>query len=125
MKLIKSALRNRLYVQTLDALMAISLVGEWYAGGSMDNTKFFEEVLKHWEGESLRNPSQARWGNKCAKKSRVSDVWSLLPTQTVGDEPVNGIESLDELADIVEASTTAVSLDDTADNAVDYAGVTP
>ena len=125
MKLIKSALRNRLYIQTLDALMTISLVGERYAGESMDNSEFFEEVLKHWEGDSLRNPSQARWGNKCAKKARVSDVWSLLPTQTVQDEPVNEDKSLDQLADIDEASTTAVALDDTADNVIDYAGVAP
>ena len=108
-----------------DALMTISLVGERYAGESMDNTEFFEEVLKHWEGDSLRNPSQARWGNKCAKKSRVSDVWSVLPTQAVEDEPEDGIESLDELADIDAASTTAVTLGDTVDNAVDYAGVAP
>ena len=53
------------------------------------------------------------------------DVWSVLPTQAVEDEPEDGIESLDELADIDTASTTAVSLGDTVDNAVDYAGVAP
>ena len=48
MKLIKSALRNRMYVETLDALMAIKLLGKRYIVDADDEgveTKFFEEVL--------------------------------------------------------------------------------
>jgi hypothetical protein len=71
MKLIKSALRNRMYVETLDALMAIKLLGKRYIVDADDEgveTKFFEEVLDDWENARLRNPNRARFNNQNAKK---------------------------------------------------------
>ena len=47
MKLIKSALRNRLYIETLDALMTISLVGPDYVSNQDDG--IFKEALSEWQ----------------------------------------------------------------------------
>ena len=95
MKLIKSALRNRMYVETLDALMAIKLLGKRFIVDADDEgveTKFFEEVLDDWENARLRNPNRARFNNQNAKKvaetrtEMPNDVEALIPADTVDDD---------------------------------------
>ena len=49
MKLIKSALRNRLYIETLDALMTISLVGPDYVSNQDLDDGIFKEALSEWQ----------------------------------------------------------------------------
>ena len=56
MKLIKDALRNRMYVETLNALMMIALVGPSYVEYGDDG--FFEEAIKIWESNVQRNPKK-------------------------------------------------------------------
>jgi hypothetical protein len=101
MKLIKSALRNRIYIETLDALMCLSLVGPDFISNRDDAV--FEEALKTWNAASMRNPRKARFGNKNATKRRAEEVRTELPTEptqvTEGDE--SGFE-LDEHADRAE-----------------------
>ena len=79
MKLIKSALRNRLYIETLDALMTLSLVGPDYV--AWGDSKNFEEALSHWERSKLRNPKRARFGNGNARKRRGHNARTPLPVQ--------------------------------------------
>ena len=107
MKLLKSYLRNRLYIETLDALMLIALVGERCV--SWDNDKIFDTALDLWEQACLRNPNQARFGNKNAMgKRRCSTARTELPTERSGlGQGVDNSEPslyLDELADQVEGT---------------------
>ena len=118
MKLIKSALRNRMYVETLDALMAIELLGKRYIVDADDEgveTKFFEEVLDDWENARLRNPNRARLNNQNAKKMAKTrteipnDVEALIPADTVDDDgSANvGLLDLDEASDLCEGGAAA------------------
>jgi hypothetical protein len=93
MKIIKSALRNRLYIETLDALMTISMLGARYAEGTANCLECgedcngdcsFDAALDHWEGDCLRNPNKARWGNNSAAKSRLTDVRNVVPESGFG-----------------------------------------
>ena len=107
MKLIKSALRNRLYIETLDALLTIGLVGPDYV--TVDSEGFFEEVVKVWEDSAQRNPKQARFGNQNAKKRRGHESKTELPTQaSVGGDPQTASFQIDELADADEEAAENV-----------------
>ena len=119
MKLIKSALRNRMYVETLDALMAIKLLGKRYIVDADDEeveTKFFKKGLDDWENARLRNPNYARFNNQNAKKVAETrteipnDVEALIPVDTVedGDSANVGLLDLDEAADLCEGDAAAV-----------------
>lgn len=102
MKLVKSSLRNRLYIETLDALMAIGLLGDRYVKGWSDHT-FFEDVMVDWENQCMRAPHQARFGNTNAKKKVAEVRTELPPTETdchVNDSDL--IEGLDSSADADE-----------------------
>ena len=113
MKLIKTASRNRLYVETLDALMMIALNGP-----SFDDTVAVSEIVdaafEHWSADCKRNPNKARFGNKHASKTKTAHKSRRL---------VSGIEvaaegteetSIDELADECEDSSDAAG--DVTDN---------
>ena len=146
MKIIKSALRNRLYIETLDALMTISMLGARYAEGTANcldckedcnGDCFFDAALDHWEGDCLRNPNKARWGNNSAAKSRLTDVRNVVPESGFDavSEPteceVRVGEPIDKLADAIEEQAglvpafgaAAESHGDCDDR--DYAGITP
>jgi hypothetical protein len=98
MKLIKSALRNRLYIETLDALMVLSLVGPSYV--TWGDSQFFEEALSHWEKSKLRNPKKARFGNGNATKRRGHNARTQLPVQEdLGAPGESDCFDLDQLAD--------------------------
>ena len=105
MKLIKSCLRNRLYIETLDALMMISMVGPEYVCGGDETV--FDEALTAWQGACTRNPRQARFGNKNACKRRAHEVRTSLPVPepdqcTSAGNLINASFELDELADLGE-----------------------
>jgi hypothetical protein len=98
MKLIKSALRNRLYIETLDALMTISLVGPDYV--SSGDERVLEEALVGWKESCTRNPRKARFGNQNACKRRAHEARTELPQVQPGDEAEpNSAFELDEMAD--------------------------
>ena len=98
MKLIKSALRNRLYVETLDALMMVKLVGPDYV--SWQSKEWFQRVYEHWQAARLRNPNQARYGNQNASKRRGHEVRTeVRVTVTDSDKSAEPAPSLDEQAD--------------------------
>ena len=78
MGIFKTALRNRKYVETLDALMMLSLVGAAYfpddgcpVSEEVCNA-FFEEAIRDWENSKMRMPHQCRFGNQCANKKKSS-----------------------------------------------------
>ena len=76
MKLIKNALRNRLYIETLDALMSIRLLGEQYIlsteGSTLDSEgKTAEGKLKAAE-DKLVQAALDDWEN--AKKIGVAEL---------------------------------------------------
>ena len=102
MKLIKSALRNRLYIETLDALMTISLVGPDYVSNQDDG--IFKEALSEWQGACARNPRQARFSNQNACKRRAQEARTELPSPSSAAEPpteqcAHAAFELDEMAD--------------------------
>jgi hypothetical protein len=82
MILIKIALRNRLYIETLDALMTICILGKRYIQtGAMGAKEFFESALSVWEASCLRNPNMARFGNNNAKgKGKVETMTEIPPS---------------------------------------------
>lgn len=82
MGLVKTYLRNSMYVETLDALMMIGLVGKDFVDLSNHQDPTLKEALERWEKECLRNPNQARFGNKSAakKKKRVRESRTVVPT---------------------------------------------
>ena len=87
MGLIKNCLRNRLYIETLDALMVIGLVGPDYILSNDPEAvqladDFFATALDIWEADRSRNPKQARFGNKNAAKRRGHSVNTELPLRT-------------------------------------------
>ena len=88
MKLIKIALRNRLYIETLDALMTIciDIMGKRYIQtGAMDAKEFSESALSVWEASCLRNPNMARFGNNNAKgKGKVETMTEIPPSGDKG-----------------------------------------
>ena len=86
MKLIKSELRNRMYVETLDALMTLSIVGPRYLPEDESDTsevlrqEFFQAVVEDWEEQKIRMPHQARFGNQNARKNeRTAHTKTELP----------------------------------------------
>ena len=101
MKLVKSALRNRLYIETLDALMLLGLVGPCYV---TDETKewFFQSAYAEWSSMSQRNPNKARWGNQSAKKKRAREIWTEIPAEQSEHD-----DGLDEKADAEEEAEEA------------------
>ena len=107
MKLIKTYLRNRLYIETLDALMTIALVGPEFVDLSCASDPTLADALVAWESECMRNPSQARFGNKCAAKKKViKESRTELPVAPSGDNCVEAA-GLDELADADEEAEEA------------------
>ena len=64
------------------------------------NDLVLKEALDNWEQECLRNPNQARFGNRAAAKKckPVKDAATELPVDPE-DVNGNGEEGLDELAD--------------------------
>ena len=68
MKLIKSALRNRLYIETLDSLMTVSLLGPEFSLNSKDVNQLAEDAHSEWRLLCKRDPRQARFGNQNASK---------------------------------------------------------
>ena len=100
MKRIKSALRSRLYVETLDALMRISMLGPTYTDSPEDVTTLVDEAYVMWTQMCKRDPRNARFGNKnAAKKKRgVQAAHTEIPNPD-GNEA--GI-ALDEAADEIE-----------------------
>ena len=100
MKLIKNYLRNRLYIETLDALMTVGLVGPEYASWEQGGSDFFETALQVWEAAALRNPKKARFGNKNAAKRRGHEARTPVPAASDSNPDLaDGDCELDELAD--------------------------
>ena len=127
MKLIKTASRNRMYIETLDALMTIKIVGKAHVAGVDDDMKrqeFFEEALANWTSARLRNPNLARHGNKNSKR-KVEESKTELPNPEEPDnvpmaggdsdsdgEAVIALQGLDEAADDAEhAAGASLALD--------------
>jgi len=97
MKPITNALRNRLYVETLNALMLIALVGPSYVEPGDDG--LFEEASRIWESNVQRNPRKARFGNQNARKRRAHESKTELPTQADLDIGDGDLVDLDKHAD--------------------------
>ena len=123
MGLIKSYLRNRLYIETLDALMTIGMLGTRYV--DINNaTAFFEEAMDHWETQCMRSPHQARFGNSCARKKRAVDSKTELPLDDYGtssgctDQGLDSMADEDELDEAAPATTSAAE-----EGSVEYADV--
>ena len=114
MKLIKDALRNRMYVETLNALMLIALVGPSYV--ELGGDGFFEEAIKIWESNVQRNPRKARFGNQNARKRRAHESKTELPIQAdLGSDDENSFDldqcaddDEDECADVADCDTYLV-----------------
>ena len=149
MKLIKNALRNRLYIETLDALMSIRLLGEQYIlsteGSTLDSEgktaegklkaaedKLVQAALDDWENAKLRNPNQARFGNLNAKKKFKETLTEIpaaskpnpgddsgAPGDDSGDNANGRVMGFDEAADAAAANQPEPILDLPADAAVD------
>ena len=68
MKLINSALRNRLYIETLDSLMTVSLLGPEFSLNSKDVNQLAEDAHSEWRLLCKRDPRQARFGIQNASK---------------------------------------------------------
>ena len=69
MKLVKSALRNRLYIETLDSLMTVSLLGTEFSLVPAAVQELVKEAYAEWCLLCQRDPRKARFGNKNASKS--------------------------------------------------------
>jgi hypothetical protein len=146
MKLIKSALRNRLYIETLDALMTIKLVGKRYVidvgdeeidGGESIEDKFFTAALDDWMGARLRNPNMARFGNQ-NRKRRTEESRTEVPNPDEPDDALTedaadsgdgtalGLQGLDEAADNDEERAAEILMPDESNASIDdRAGIEP
>lgn len=102
MGLIKTYLRNRMYVETVDALMAIGLVGQDFVDLADHSDPVLKAALEVWEKECLRNPNQARFGNQSAtkerRKKRVQESRTELPL-LLPEGAESDRSGLDDLAD--------------------------
>ena len=108
MGLIKSALRNRLYIETLDALLMLGLVGPRFMG-SESSKRLIEKAIRAWESTMLRNPNQARFGNSNARK--VGKARTFLPTSASTDQSDLACFDLDVNADKDEEQSANVLWD--------------
>jgi hypothetical protein len=106
MGLIKSALRNRLYIETLDALMTIGLIGPMIVNILDDEDTMLLAALDEWKADCMRNPNNARFGNKSAakKKKPMRESRTLVAHQTeqCADNDEDGDAALDVLANEAE-----------------------
>ena len=117
MKLIKNYLRNRLYIETLDALMTVGLVGPEYASWEQGGSDFFETALQVWEAAALRNPKKARFGNTNAAKRRGHEARTPVPAASDSNPDLaDGDCELDELADKDDEIAENVFQESTAGN---------
>ena len=130
MGLVKSYLRNRLYIETLDALMTIGMLGERYVdiADSNKSEAFFNEAMNHWGKQCLRSPHQARFGNQCARAKRAVDSRTELPVAHCESEGADSDGGLDFTADADELdepppATTSATTSATENDAVEYADI--
>ena len=96
MGLIKSALRNRLYIETLDALMTIGLIGPMFVNILDDEDTVLLAALDEWKADGMRNPNNARFGKKSAakKKKPMRESRTLVAHQCIYRHQIRGFAVL-------------------------------
>ena len=134
MKLVKTCLRNRLYIETLDAIMSIKLLGKRYVvdvEGDAVGKEFYDEVLSDWTDARLRNPNMARFGDQNGKRRAELESRTEVPNPgepsdpateadfDEGDGVVVGLRGLDEAADNAEELAANLLVPGGNDDSVD------
>ena len=114
MKMIKCALRNRLYIETLDALMLIFLLGPRLVGEDLDKSTLFDDALKDWSKQCMRTPNRAVFGNSNAKKKTI-EVRTELPSEQDSDhehddDTQGGLDSVADEDEINEVRSPASNI---------------